>query len=392
VSDAIDLLAERLRPEYSRFLAGAGQEILFTGHSHQLWPDVSRAAQIEAWDDAARFADKKWDRIFGEILPALAGLIAKRIGSARPSDLAFAPNTHDLVVRLASCFRPNPTVITTDHEFHSLRRQLDRFEEDGAKIVRVPVEAPSFVDRITDAIAKSSPDFVAVSLVLFTTARILDLDAILRAAASVRVPVLVDAYHAFNVIELEVDRWPGEVYVVGGGYKYAEHGEGACWMLLPKGCDRRPRDTGWFADFGSLESRDKGVSYASGGGRFLGATFDPTSLYRALRVSEWMDRIGLDVAALRGQSLRQTSLMIERFDALGIGSNLPLATPRAPERRAGFVAFEHTEPHALVHSLAEAGVRSDARAPYLRLGPAPYTTRAEIEHAITVLVSTARQY
>src|SRR5690242_9444260 len=155
----IDALADRLRPHYSRFLdpLEAKGEILLTGHSHQAWPDVAREAQLEAWDDAARLIDDKWGKIFGELLPSFRAHVANRIGCSRADDTAIAQNTHELVYRLASCFPRASSVVTTDSEFHSLRRQLARFEEDGAHIVRVPVEdasgnAASFASRFIRAV------------------------------------------------------------------------------------------------------------------------------------------------------------------------------------------------------------------------------------------------
>lgn len=386
---SIDLLAGPLRPHYSRFLTGAGGDVLLTGHSHQAWPDVSRDAQLEAWDDAARFADRKWDRIMGEILPGFQASVAKRIGSSRPADLAIAPNTHELVYRLSSCFPPGATVVTTDQEFHSVRRQLARLEEDGAHIVRVPVQGEgAFADRFALALEQHRPAWAALSMVLYTTARVLDVQAVLQAAAALKIPVLVDAYHAFNVVPIEAGTWPGEVFVTGGGYKYAECGEGACWMLLPEDATRfRPRTTGWFADFGSLERASDTVGYGPGGQRFFGSTFDPTGIYRAHRVLEWMDRTGLDVAALRAQSLRQTDAIITGASQRGLLEKLGLATPRAAAERGGFVAFTHENALDLVRALAARGIRTDARPPNLRLGPAPYTTTAELDRALDALAA-----
>ena len=32
-------------------------------HSHHPWPDVTREAHLQAWDDAARHHDDKWDAV-----------------------------------------------------------------------------------------------------------------------------------------------------------------------------------------------------------------------------------------------------------------------------------------------------------------------------------------
>ncbi|MBI4817714.1 MAG: hypothetical protein HY791_15740 [Deltaproteobacteria bacterium] len=375
----IDALAIPLRAHYRRFLDRP--DVLMTGHSHQAWPDVSREAQLSAWDDAARLVDEKWGRIFGELVPEFQRGVAKRIGSTRASDIAFAGNTHELVTRLLSCFGPRPAVLTTPFEFHSLSRQLTRAEESGAVVARVdPSEMPS---RIGD----NRYDLVALSMVFFETARVVDLDAILAAAAARGLPVLVDTYHAFNTIPFSADAWPGAVFVTGGGYKYAAGGEGGAFLLLPKDATAfRPENTGWMADFGGLAKRATRVSYGDGGFRFMGATFDPTGLYRAVAVFRFFDEQGLTVPTLRAQSVRQTERVIERFEDLKLASRgVELTSPRESKLRGAFVAFRCSEAQEVVGRMAEKGVHVDARRDTLRVGPAPYSTSAEIDRAMDVL-------
>lgn len=383
----INALANRLRPHYRHFLAPveAAGEVLMTGHSHQAWPDVSREAQLEAWDDAARLADKKWDRVFGEILPAFRRKLAARIGSTTPDAIAVGGNTHELVYRVLSCYPAGTTIVTTDGEFHSLRRQLDRLSEAGTRVVHVRVhgEVP-FADRYIAALERARPAIATLSLVYFGNSEIVaELPRILAAARDLEVPVLLDAYHAAHVIEMDVASWPGEVFVVGGGYKYAEHGEGACWLHVPPSAEKlRPVYTGWFADFGGLEHTSHTVGYGPGGDRFLGATFDPTPYYRALRVMTWMDEQGLTIPVLRAHSLAQTAHLMARARVIEV---VGVATPEQPARRGGFVAFDHPLASDLVKSLAGRGIRADARGRNLRFGPAPYTTVGELDRAMDAL-------
>src|SRR5260370_14363770 len=93
-------------------------------------------------------------------------------------------------------------------------------------------------------------------------------------------------------------------FYLAGGYKYAMAGEGVCFMHCPGGFAMRPRDTGWFAAFGALEARGGGrVAYGKDGTRFMGATFDPTGLYRLAAVFDWMQEIGLTVDAIHDHVL-----------------------------------------------------------------------------------------
>lgn len=384
----IDALAARVRPHYTRFL-GDREDILLTAHSHQAWPDASRDGQLAAWDDAARHVDGKWGVVFEEILPELRAHVAKRLGTTRAGDLALAPNTHELVYRLSTCFPPGGTVVTTDSEFHSLARQFERLREEGLKVVTVEADAEDFAARFLAAVDAHRPDWCAMSTVLFTTSRVMrGVDTIASALAERSIPLLLDAYHAFNVVEMNVDALPGEVFVTGGGYKYAQSGEGVCFMLLPADAERfRPVTTGWFADFGGLEDRASGrVGYGPGGDRFFGATFDPTSIYRAVYTYRFMDEQGLDVATLQDAARARTQLIVELFDRLH-AEDVTLASPRDATERGGFVALRSSRAGALREALRARGVHTDHRKDLLRLGPAPYTTSHDIELAVERLLS-----
>ena len=51
--------ANALAAHYTQFRVS--ERLSLTGHSHQAWPDVSFEAQQQAWLDAARYVDRKWD-------------------------------------------------------------------------------------------------------------------------------------------------------------------------------------------------------------------------------------------------------------------------------------------------------------------------------------------
>ncbi|HBN88652.1 MAG TPA: selenocysteine lyase, partial [Rheinheimera sp.] len=87
---------------YQRFLqANAGKQH-FACHSHHYWPDVTRDAMLEYWDDTARLVDDKWQYIFAEKVPQTQQLIADILQLPQPEQIVFAPNTHELVMRLLS--------------------------------------------------------------------------------------------------------------------------------------------------------------------------------------------------------------------------------------------------------------------------------------------------
>jgi selenocysteine lyase/cysteine desulfurase len=375
-----------LRPHYTAFLRPG--RILLTGHSHQAWPDVARGAIVEAFEDAAAHVDDKWGRAMqrGE---AVRRAVSTRVG-CRPEDVALAPNTHELGFRFLSAMPlERRHVVTTTGEFHSLARQLRRLAEAGVAVTAVPAEPVETLAERVAAAVRPDTAAVAMSTVLFGNAAVVPhVEAAVEAAAKVGAGCLLDAYHAFQVMPLDVSRWP-TAFVLGGGYKYAQWGEGACWMRVPEGCTLRPVHTGWFSDFAGLEAGASAgpIGYGPDNAhRFAGSTYDPTSHYRAAAVADFFDAQGLDVPTLRGISLRQTGRILDGVTAGG----LEVVSPRAAEARAGFVAVRVPGASEVVRALRARGVYVDARGDRLRLGPAPYLTDDELDAGVAALVEIAR--
>ncbi len=95
-----------LAAHFSGFLNGERGRLHFAAHSHHPWPDVTRAAQMQAWDNAARLMDNKWSPILGAKWQALQARIAGLLNLPAPATLSLAPNTHEFAVRiLAACPR-----------------------------------------------------------------------------------------------------------------------------------------------------------------------------------------------------------------------------------------------------------------------------------------------
>jgi len=383
-----------LAAEYSLFRVS--ERLLLSGHSHQAWPDVAFEAQGQAWLDAARYVDDKWEHAFEQADRVRAGF-TRLVGDAGDG-IALATSTHDLVVRLLSALplRSHPRLVTTDGEFHTIRRQLDRLAEEGIAVVRV-AEAPleSVAVRLADAVDDRTA-LVLVSAVFFDTGRIAR--GLRDVAARCRqhgVPLLVDAYHALNVLPFSVsDEGLGDAFVVGGGYKYCQLGEGNCFLRIAPETDLRPVVTGWFSEFTALADRGRPqrVVYGRGGDRFAGATYDPTSHYRAAAVFEFFSRWGLTPAVLREVSQHQIGLLAGRFDALDLDPTIVSRDRTVPlSEIGGFLALRSPVASSLVRRLRARGVWADARGEVLRLGPAPYLSDAQLEDAIALLGEAARE-
>jgi kynureninase len=378
-----------LAPHYSRFRVA--ERLLLTGHSHQAWPDVGFAAQQQAWLDAAELVDDKWDRAF-----ALADRV--RAGFARllenpGGDIALGVNTHELVARFLSALplAKRPRLVTTDGEFHTVRRQLDRLSEEGIEVVRVPARP---VNLLAERLARMVTDRTAavlVSAVLYENAHIVPhLDVALQACRRFGAELLVDAYHALNVVPFSlVTERLESAYVVGGGYKYCQLGEGNAFLRVPPDCALRPVITGWYSEFALLSSPPVSgpVPYGPGPARFAGATYDPTSHYRAAAVFDFFEDQGLTPRLLREVSQHQVGLLAQEFDRLDLDRTVIKRDRRSVplEATGGFLAFYAPRAREISQALRQRGVWTDYRGDTLRLGPAPYLSDTQLRDAVARL-------
>jgi len=370
------------RAHYTDFLQPG--RVLLTGHSHQAWPDAARAGHLLAYEHAAAHVDDKWGFAM-EAADAVRAAVASGVGVKR-EQVALAGNTHELLTRFLSAldWSVRRHIVTTDGEFHSLRRQLRRLGEEGVEVTAVSSQpADTLAERLAAAIR---PDTAALmsSTVLFQTSTVVPgLSVAVARAQEMGAQVMLDAYHAFGVFPFRLsDYGSGPIFLVGGGYKYLQWGEGACFMVVPEECELRPVYTGWFSDFAALSDAraDGPVTYGNTpADRFAGSTYDPTSHYRARAVIEHFAREGWTVEALRELNLLQTGMLIDGFDGYEV------LTPREESRRGGFVAVRLDDASGLCTRLRERGIFTDSRGDILRFGPAPYVTEDELGQAIAAL-------
>ena len=184
-----------------------------------------------------------------------------------------------------------------------------------------------------------------------------------------------------------------DAFVVGGGYKYCQLGEGNCFLRFPRDCELRPVITGWYSEFSALADpkRPGMVAYGQGADRFAGATYDPTSHYRAARVFRFFEDQELTAGRLRAISQRQIQLLIEAFDRLDLDPALVRRDRNVPLAEiGGFLALRSPQAGALSRRLFERGVWTDSRGDVLRLGPAPYLVDEQLIEAVGILGEIAR--
>lgn len=369
---------------FLRSLSAAPGRLHMAAHSHHLWPDASFEGHMQCWLDAAALADRKWDKVMGEVWPEAQGHVAAELG-VPPDRIVFSSNTHDFLIRLlAAVPRAGPArILTSDGEFHSARRQLARWEEEGEAVVtRVAAEPfDSFSDRFLDAARAGGHDLVLVSQVLFASGRIFQHSEQLAALADPAGPwVVIDGYHAFMALPDPLFETTAQsAFYLGGGYKYAMAGEGMAFMHCPPGFGPRPPLTGWFAEFGDLTAPPgSSVGYTRDAMRFMGATFDPSALYRFNAIRSMLQAEGMATAAISAHVAALQQRLLDRLAGSALGE-AELLNPLDGDPHARFLAFR--SPHAARWNaeLMAQDCLTDVRGEVLRIGLALYHDEADID-------------
>ena len=375
---------------FSKSLAAAPGRLHMAAHSHHLWPDASLDGQLACWNDAASLADRKWDKVMGETWPEAQRNVAEELGTGAPDSIVFAPSTHDLLLRLVSaCPRRSHQlrVLTTDGEFHSARRQFARWAEDGWLLAeQMPVEPfDSLGERFLDRARSGAHDLILVSHVLFASGRIFDCVDELASLGSPGGPwVAIDGYHAFMALDRPLgSAAASNAFYLGGGYKYAMAGEGCAFLHAPPGFGPRPPVTGWFAEFEDLALPPGTVGYRKDAGRFMGATFDPSGLYRFNAVRRMLRANGLSTATISARVSVLQRQLVDGITRTPLGSAELLNPPTAGDH-GRFLAFRSPSAQRWHEALLKRDCVTDVRGDVLRIGLAIYHDENDVARFATL--------
>lgn len=362
---------------YSEFLA-ANNYIHMAAHSHHYWPDITKQATLDYWRDSRDLVDAKWEKIMGEVVPKSQELISKILNLKNPKQIAFASNTHELFARLLSCFpQSDLKILTTDCEFHSASRQLKRYnEEPGVSVNFIPAQSEEFQENFLKEVSEGAYDLICLSQVFFNSGKSLDMgfiEKIIENKASNTVLVF-DGYHGFCAVPTDLSNVENDLFYMAGAYKYAQGGEGMCFMTIPEGCNLRPLNTGWFASFETLERKTDNVEYADDAQRFAGSTRDFCAHYRFNAVWEQFlkDKVTVDILHAHIQELQ--SFFLEGLDYNFTNTDL--------NTQGHFLTIEcESESHAkkLYEGLKSSGVLTDYRANKLRFGFGAYLDKQDVQ-------------
>ncbi len=320
-----------------------------------------RERGIRAW------AEGWWE------MPITVGDQVGRIIGAPPGSTVMHQNVAVAEAIVVSSFRPvdprRNRVVYEEGNFPSVRYIYEAQPE--LEVVVVPDDR-----AIVEAIDERTL-LVPITHVLFKTAEIQDVEAIVSRAHEVGAHVVLDAYQSVGIVPLDVTALNVD-FAVGGSVKWLCGGPGNGWLYVRPDLAEvlEPTYIGWQAHARPFGFEPE-LEYAEGSARFLTGTPNVPALYAATAGYDLIEEIGVEL--IRQHSVRQTELLIDLLDRAGFD----VGSPRDPSRRGGTVTVRTPEFEAVHTELAERQILCDFRPDAgLRLGPHYYNTDDELRHTV----------
>jgi kynureninase len=305
-------------------------------------------------------------------MPLTVGDQVGRIIGAAAGTTVMHQNVAIAEAIVLSCFRPvgpRNRVVYERGNFPSVRYLYQAQPELEVVVCDSDEEVVAAIDERTL--------LVPVTHVLFKTAEIQDVEAIVAAAHAAGAHVVLDAYQSAGIVPLDVSAL-GVDFAVGGSVKWLCGGPGNGWLYVRPDLAERlePTFMGWQAHARPFAFEPE-LEYAEGAARFLTGTPNVPALYAGTAGYDVVEEVGM--GAIRENSLRQTSLLISLLDERG----LEVVSPRDPARRGGTVSVRVPDFEAVHRELAERQILCDFRPETgIRLGPHFFTTDDELRFVV----------
>ena len=305
-------------------------------------------------------------------MPLTIGDQIGRIIGAPPGSVCMHQNVSIAEAIILSCFQEPG------------ERNRIVYERENFPSVRYVYEAQRGLDVVVcedgDAVVGAIDErtlLVPVQHVVYNSAEIQNVAAIVERAHEVGAHVVLDAYQSAGTVPLDVTALDVD-FAVGGSVKWLCGGPGNGWLYVKPELIEvlQPGVTGWQAHARPFAFEQE-MEYADGIARFLTGTPNVPALYAATPGYDLVEEIGVD--RIRANSVRQTQLLIDGAEARGF----EVRSPREPERRGGAVIVHVPAFEAVHKELAERQILCDFRPDAgIRLGPHYYTSDDELTFAL----------
>jgi kynureninase len=326
-------------------------------------------------------------------MPLTVGDAVARIIGAPPGSVVMHQNVSVCEALILSCFdfsTRRKKIVYEGLNFPSVMYVYEAHRALGAEVVTVESEDGITVplERFLAAIDERTL-LVPLSHVIFKSAFIQDVAAIVRRAHEVGALVVADLYQSAGTVPVDVTAWDVD-FATGGSVKWLCGGPGAGYLYVAPRLRGRlaPRLTGWMAHRAPFAFETGAIDYADDATRFLHGTPSVPALYAAQAGYDVVTAAG--VAAIRAKSIRQVQLLVDLAREHGFRPHVP----ERPEQRGGMVILDVPHGQAVTRELLRREVIVDFRpGAGIRFSPHFYTTDDEISRALDetrqILVSGA---
>ncbi len=316
-------------------------------------------------------------------------LVATLIG-ASADEIALTTNTsHGLnLAAFALPLGAGDEILTVDREFPAnVFPWMKRAERTGATIVRLPCvnDVPDDAALLEAIATRPNVKVVAVSWVSFCSGARIDIDAVGRACRDRGIYFVVDAIQGLGVLPLDVSRTPIDILSCGA-QKWLQSPWGSAFTYVRRELitQLEPPVAGWMATKGSDDLFNM-LTYEP-------AWFDDARRFEVITLP-FPDFAGMNASIALFLELGQPAIA-EHIATLGdtlvafcdAHPEIRLVTPRDRARRAGVFAIQpprlddvsaRLKAHKVIHSVRERCIR---------LAPHWYTTTAQWERVLGLLV------
>jgi len=252
----------------------------------------------------------------------------------------------------------------------------------GARVVMVLNDDTIHVntERLLDAIDDETL-LVPISHVIFRSAFIQDVEAIVEKAHRVGAHVLLDSFQATGTVPVDVQQLNVD-FCTGGVLKWLCGGPGTGYLYVRPDLmtNLRPSFTGWMGHLNPFAFEVGPTRYAPTIYRFTQGTPNIPALQAARPGLRIITEIGVE--KIREKSMRQTALLIKMADQHGWRVN----TPRGANRRGGTVSIDLPNAQQVSAELLKRDILVDYRPKCgVRFSPHFYNTEDELLQAIVAV-------
>ncbi len=334
------------------------------------YADLWSTRGVRAWED-------EWWMLAAQVGDEIGALMNAPAGS-----VACLQNVTTCQATVASCLdfsgRRNK-VVYTDLNFPSVMYFWEAQRSRGARVQMVRNDDGIHVntERLMDAIDDETL-IVPISHVIFRSAFIQDVEAIVEKAHRVGAYVLLDSFQSTGTLPFDVQRLNVD-FCTGGVLKWLCGGPGTAYLYVRPDLAKtlEPSFTGWIGHENPFGFEIGATRYSPTIYRFTQGTPNIPALQVARPGVKIIAEVGVE--KIREKSKRQTALLIEMADRRGWRVN----TPRDPERRGGTVSIDMPNAQQVCAELLKRDVLVDYRPKAgVRFSPHFYNSDEELTKAV----------